>query len=135
MLYAMTVAGITTTGAFLDPNNVATGDNSRQNSSSFVANGSRPLSTNIQLDGAMDTSPYGNEISVLPNLEAIGEVQVITNAYSAEYGRAAGGVINFTTRSGTNQVHGALYEDFRNSAIRLDALSTHPALSPKAGCL
>jgi trimeric autotransporter adhesin len=121
LLYAMTVAGITTTGAFLDPNNVATGDNSRQNFSSFVVNGSRPLSTNIQLDGAMDTSPYGNEISVLPNLEAIGEVQVITNAYSAEYGRAAGGVINFTTRSGANQVHGALYEDFRNSALNANS--------------
>jgi trimeric autotransporter adhesin len=125
LLYAATVAGITTTGAFLDPNNVNTGDNTRQNFSSFVVNGSRPLSTNIQLDGAMDTSPYGNEISVLPNIEAIGEVQVITNAYSAEYGRAAGGVINFTTRSGTNQVHGALYEDFRNSALNANTFGNN----------
>lgn len=117
LLYAMLEAGMTPTGSFLDPNNVNTGDNSRSNYTSFVVNGAQPSSTNIQLDGSSNTSPYGNEIAVLPSREAIGEVRVITNAYSAEYGRAGGGVISFTTKSGTNQYHGTLYENFRNSYL------------------
>ena len=125
LLYAMLEAGVVTTGAFLDPNNVNTGDNSRQNYTSFVVNGAQPLSTNIQLDGAMNTSPYGNEIAVLPSREAIGEVRIITNAYSAEYGRAGGGVINFTTKSGTNEFHGALYENFRNSYLNANSFGNN----------
>jgi hypothetical protein len=117
LLYATLVAGVAPTGSFLDPNNVNTGDNSRQNFSSFVVNGSAPLTSNIQLDGAMDTSPYANEILVMPNIEAIAEANVITNAYSAEYGRSAGGVINLTTKSGTNSLHAVVYEDFRNTVL------------------
>ena len=121
LVYATMMAGVVPTGTFLDPNNVNTGDNARQNFSSFVVNGSRPVSSNIQLDGAMNTSPYINEIAVLPSLDAVGDVRVITNAYSAEYGRAGGGVINFTTKSGTNQTHGSLYENFRNSAMNANS--------------
>ncbi len=125
LLYAMLEAGVVTTGSFLDPQNVNTGDNSRQNYTSFVVNGAQPLSTNVQMDGAMNTSPYGNEIAVVPSREAIGEVRVITNAYSAEYGRAAGGVINFTTKSGTNQIHGSLYENFRNSDLNANSFGNN----------
>lgn len=111
LLTSSLVAGVVTTGTFMDPNNVNTGDNSRQNFTSFVVNGSAPLASNIQLDGAMDTSPYANEILVMPNLEAIAESSIVTDAYSAEYGRTAGGVINFTTKSGTDKYHFVLYED------------------------
>jgi hypothetical protein len=117
LLNATLVAGVVTTGSFMDPNNVNTGDNARQNFSSFVVNGSAPLSSNIQLDGATDTSPYANEILVMPNIEALAEANVITNAYSAEYGRSAGGVVNFTTKSGTNDFHAVLYEDYRNTEL------------------
>ena len=117
LLNTSLVAGVVTTGSFLDPNNVNTGDNARQNFSSFVVNGSAPLTSNIQLDGANDTSPYANEIIVMPNIESLAESNVITNAYSAEYGRTAGGVINFTTKSGSNTLHGALYEDYRNTDL------------------
>ena len=58
LLFAMTMAGVVTTGAFLDPNNVNTGDNSRQYFSGFTVNGSRPISSNIQLDGAFNTNGY-----------------------------------------------------------------------------
>ena len=117
LLNTSLVAGVVTTGSFLDPNNVNTGDNARQNFSSFVVNGSAPLTSNIQLDGANDTSPYANEIIVMPNIESLAESNVVTNAYSAEYGRTAGGVINFTTKSGSNTLHGALYENYRNTDL------------------
>jgi hypothetical protein len=125
LLYAMLEAGVVTTGSFLDPQNVNTGDGTRQNYTSFVVNGAQPLTTNVQMDGAMNTSPYENEIAVVPSREAIGEVRIITNAYSAEYGRAGGGVINFTTRSGTNQIHGSLYENFRNSDLNANSFGNN----------
>ena len=125
LIFAMTMAGVVTTGAFLDPNNVNTGDNSRQYFSGFTVNGSRPISSNIQLDGAFNTNGYVNEIAVIPARDAIGEVKVITNAYSAEYGRAGGGVINFTTRSGDNVVHGSLFENLRNSDLNANSFGNN----------
>src|SRR5215472_9845685 len=84
LVFAMTMAGVVTTGAFLDPNNVNTGDNARQYYSGFTVNGSRPISSNISLDGAFNTNGYVNEIAVIPARDAIAEAKVITNAYSAE---------------------------------------------------
>jgi trimeric autotransporter adhesin len=134
LLTSSLVAGVVTTGTFMDPNNVNTGDNSRQNFTSFVVNGSAPLASNIQLDGAMDTSPYANEILVMPNLEAIAESNIVTNAYSAEYGRTAGGVINFTTKSGTDKYHFVLYEDYRNTDLDANSFGNKDSnpIRPKA---
>src|SRR5262249_22514269 len=50
-------------------------------------------------------------------VEAVREFSVVTNSYSAEYGRATGGVINAVTKSGTNDVHGSLFYFHRNSAL------------------
>jgi Carboxypeptidase regulatory-like domain/TonB dependent receptor len=52
-----------------------------------------------------------------PNLEAIGEFQVMTSNFSAEYGRSVGGVINTHIKSGGNAIHGSLFEYFRNDAL------------------
>src|SRR5207245_2639150 len=54
---------------------------------------------------------------VLLGVEAVLEFQVLTNAYSAEFGRSSGGVINAVTRSGVNEYHGSLFEFHRNSAL------------------
>src|SRR5262249_60549234 len=54
---------------------------------------------------------------VLLGVEGILEFQVLTNAYSAEFGRSAGGVINAVTRSGKNSFNGSLFEFHRNSAF------------------
>jgi hypothetical protein len=53
---------------------------------------------------------------VLLGVEAVLEFQVLTNAYSAEFGRASGGVINAVTRSGNNSIHGSAFEFVRNSS-------------------
>ena len=52
-----------------------------------------------------------------PSVEAIGDMQVITNGASAEYGRAAGGIVDLSLKSGTNQLHGVLFEILQNTDL------------------
>ncbi|MCI0661235.1 MAG: carboxypeptidase regulatory-like domain-containing protein, partial [Acidobacteria bacterium] len=84
-------------------------------------NGARPEQNNFLLDGTDINNVYnktpGSVAGVLLGVEAILEFQVLTNAYSAEFGRSAGGVINAVTRSGTNDYHGSLFHFHRNSAL------------------
>src|SRR5438876_4809775 len=84
-------------------------------------NGARPEQNNFLLDGTDINNVYnktpGSAAGVLLGVEAVLEFQVLTNAYSAEFGRSAGGVINAVTRSGANSVHGSGFEFHRNSAF------------------
>src|SRR5439155_22513336 len=84
-------------------------------------NGARPEQNSFLLDGTDINNVYnktpGSSAGVLLGGEAVLEFQVLTNAYSAEFGRSAGGVINAVTRSGTNAVHGSGFEFYRNSAL------------------
>src|SRR5439155_21215171 len=84
-------------------------------------NGARPEHNNFLLDGTDINNVYnktpGSVGGVLLGVEAVLEFQVLTNAYSAEFGRSAGGVINAVTRSGGNQFHGSLFEFLRNSDL------------------
>jgi outer membrane receptor protein involved in Fe transport len=84
-------------------------------------NGARPEHNNFLLDGTDINNVYnktpGSAAGVLLGVEAVREFQVLTNAYSAEFGRSAGGVINAVTRSGTNDFHGSAFEFHRNSAL------------------
>lgn len=86
-------------------------------------NGARPEQSSFLLDGTDINNVYnktpGSVGGVLLGVDAVLEFQVLTNAYSAEFGRSAGGIINAVTRSGTNQLHGSLFEFLRNS--KLDA--------------
>lgn len=97
-------------------------------------NGARPEQNNFLLDGTDINNVYnktpGSAAGVLLGVDAVLEFQVLTNAYSAEFGRSAGGVINAVTRSGTNAIHGSVFEFHRNSA--LDARNFFdPAGQPK----
>ncbi|HMB27931.1 MAG TPA: TonB-dependent receptor [Blastocatellia bacterium] len=84
-------------------------------------NGARPEQNNFLLDGTDINNVYnktpGSVAGVLLGVEAILEFRVLTNAYSAEFGRSAGGVINAVTRSGQNRFNGSLFEFHRNSAF------------------
>ncbi len=84
-------------------------------------NGTRPEQSSFLLDGTDINDVYnktpGSVGGVLLGVEAVLEFQVLTNSYSSEFGRSAGGVINAVTRSGTNQVHGSLFEFLRNSDL------------------
>jgi hypothetical protein len=88
----------------------------------FNANGMRSTYNNFMLDGidnnAYSTSNQGfsNQVAQ-PSPDAIEQFQVITGNYSAEYGRVGGAVVNAVMRSGTNQIHGTVYEFLRNTDL------------------
>lgn len=69
------------------------------------------------LDGVPLNNAYINELSLIPTQDALQEFKVQTNNLDAEWGRFAGGIINFTTKSGTNQLHGTAYEYLRNTVL------------------
>ncbi|HSR05834.1 MAG TPA: carboxypeptidase-like regulatory domain-containing protein, partial [Bryobacteraceae bacterium] len=69
------------------------------------------------LDGAPLNVSYINAVILVPTTDAIQEFRVVTNNVSPEFGRFAGGIVNLTTRSGTNQFHGNLYEFLRNRSL------------------
>ena len=74
-------------------------------------------SVNFQLDGGNNTAGLRGTGNPSPNPEAVQEFRVLTNGYSAEYGRYSAGVVDVVTKSGTNQFHGALFEFFRNESL------------------
>ncbi len=78
-------------------------------------------SVNYYLDGGTNMSGLRNLGNAVPNPDAVQEFRVITNGYSAEFGRFAGGVVDVITKSGTNTLHGSLFEFLRN-----DKLNTSP---------
>jgi hypothetical protein len=93
-------------------------------SGAFTANGLRPAQNNYLLDGIDNNSNAvdflnGTNFVILPPVDAIQEFKVQTSNFSAEFGRSAGAVMNASIKSGTNNIHGAVWEFFRND--KLDA--------------
>ncbi len=86
----------------------------RRQSASFSVNGQDDTLNNYTIDGIDDNERIIGTIGVRPVVEAIQEITVQTNNYTAEAGRTAGGVVSIVTRAGTNQFHGSAYEYFRN---------------------
>ncbi|MEO8591739.1 MAG: TonB-dependent receptor [Candidatus Solibacter sp.] len=82
--------------------------------SGINASGTREDSTNYLVDGQNLSDMVQNQITFQPNIDSIQEFKVQTNAFSAEYGRNAGIVINAASKSGTNGLHGTAYEFVRN---------------------
>ena len=82
--------------------------------------GQRGRSTLVQVDGADNTDNSVNAARSTLSQEAVQEFQVITNSYAAEYGRAAGGVINVVSKSGTNTTHGNLFGFLRHRSFQAD---------------
>ncbi|HTM47356.1 MAG TPA: TonB-dependent receptor [Bryobacteraceae bacterium] len=95
---------------------------SQFNQANISINGGRPGANEILADGIPSSPPLVNPIqgfTVFPSVDAVQEFKVQTNSYSAEFGRSSGGIINLVFKSGTNQLHGSVYEFLRNS--KLDA--------------
>jgi len=88
---------------------------------SLSVGGSRAQSTDWLLDGNDNNELTGGGISILPSIDAIQEFKVLTYNYSAEFGTRAGPTVLVTTKSGSNKLHGSLFEFFRNT--KLDATS------------
>ena len=92
------------------------GQNQQNRGVGYAINGQRESGTEILLDGVENISIFSQSIGEDIPLDGTQEFSVITSNYSAEYGRASGGVINVTTRPGTNSYHGSGWEFNRLSA-------------------
>jgi len=92
--------------------------NGASNQVLFAVNGARTSANGWTVDGA-DNVDRGANLTLLnyPSVDAIAEFRVLRGTYSAEFGRAAGAMINVVTKSGTNAFHGDGYEFFRNDVL------------------
>jgi carboxypeptidase family protein len=82
-------------------------------------NGNRETANSFMVNGGDVGEAKNNGASVAPSLDSIQEFRVLTNSFDAEYGRRSGGIVNVVTKSGTNNLHGVIYEFLRNE--KLDA--------------
>ncbi len=87
----------------------------------FTVNGGRDSSNAIMMDGVPVTMNANtanmNANSAVPSVEGVEEFRIQTNSYSAEYGRSGGGILTIATKSGTNTLHGSVFEFLRNSKM------------------
>jgi hypothetical protein len=98
-------------------NGAASSEASTRGSFSLSVGGSRAQSTDWMLDGNDNNQLDEGGIAIFPNLDAVQEFKVLTYNYSAEYGERAGPTVLVTTKSGSNQFHGSLFEYFRNTDL------------------
>ena len=96
---------------------------------SLSVGGSRPNSTDWLLDGVDNNELTAGGIGVFSSIDDIQEFKVLTYTYSAEYGTRAGPTVLVTTKSGTNNFHGSLFEFVRNTS--LDAKGDFDTTTPK----
>src|SRR5256712_711579 len=84
--------------------------------------GMRDLSNQVTVDGADNINTVTGSQRATPAQEAVQEFRVVNNSFGAEYGRALGGIVNIVTKSGTNNLHGSVYDYFQNNALNARSL-------------
>ncbi len=113
----------------IDPRDVANGAN---RGAGFNINGQRSASTNILLDGADNNDTFTASVGQRVPLDSVQEFSVVSSAFTAEYGRAGGGVVNVVTKSGTNEFHGSAYEFNRVSKLSSNGFDNNAKGIPRA---
>jgi outer membrane receptor protein involved in Fe transport len=89
-----------------------------QGSTQIMVNGQHFSGTGYQLDGTENRDPILGIIVINPNFEAIGETKITSQNYDAEFGQAIAGVVSVQTKSGTNDLHGSLFEFRQNDLLQ-----------------
>ena len=84
--------------------------------------GMRDLSNQVTVDGADNINSATGSQRATPSQEAVQEFRVVNNSFGAEYGRALGGIVNIVTKSGTNNLHGSVYDYFQNNSLNSRSL-------------
>ena len=92
-------------------------DELRPGGTTIEANGARDSSNQLLIDGIDNTEMIAQTFIVRPAIDGLQEFKVLTNNAGAEFGRAGGAVVITSTKSGTNQFHGSLFEFLRNSVL------------------
>ena len=96
---------------------IAEAGGSLRNGQAYAVNGQRPESNNFLIDGANNFNGVDGGFVLKPPVDAIAEFRIITHSANAEFGNALGSTTNIITRSGTNQIHGTLWEFLRNDDL------------------
>ena len=125
-LFLLTLTPGVTTGRLAGDNTA-----SQSTTNNFRVNGGRGGTSEILIDGAANTGAYNNQVSAIPQVDAVQEFKVNTSPYAPEFGRTGGGVISFAIKSGTNQVHGTVHEFLRNSVLDANGFSANRAGQPR----
>ncbi|HSP70539.1 MAG TPA: carboxypeptidase regulatory-like domain-containing protein [Bryobacteraceae bacterium] len=94
-------------------------------------NGSRPRTNEYLYDGISVLQPEPGQVVYYPIVDGMEEFKVNINAYSPEYGRSNGGTVMVIGKSGSNQVHGSVFEFFRNEALNARNLFAQPGAKPQ----
>lgn len=104
----------------------------------FIGGGGQFSSNDVSLNGIDNNTFVTNGsigrqgIAIVPSVDAVQEFKVMTNNFAAEYGHAAGFIVSATTKAGTNQFHGALFEFLRNDAFDANNFFTNRAGLPRS---
>jgi hypothetical protein len=104
---------------------------SQSTTNNFRINGGRGATNEVLIDGAANTGTYNNQVSAIPQVDAVQEFKVNTSPYAAEFGRTGGGVISFAIKSGGNDYHGTMHEFLRNSVLDANGFNANRAGQPK----
>ncbi|HMC32175.1 MAG TPA: carboxypeptidase regulatory-like domain-containing protein, partial [Candidatus Angelobacter sp.] len=102
--------------ALLEPG-VTPHNNDDTSAGTYNIAGSRSDSVTFVLDGGVDNNLLSNGVVYTPNPDAVQEFRILTSNYTAEYGRNSGGIVSVVTKSGSNQIHGSIFEFNRNDAF------------------
>ncbi len=95
-------------------------------------NGGQNRNNEFLLDGAPNNANQsGNNIAYVPPADAVQEFKIATNSYDAQYGRTAGGVVNMSLKSGTNSLHGSVYEYYRRKWLDANSFLLNAQNKPK----
>jgi hypothetical protein len=105
--------------------------NTPEEAGTFSLAGAPAYSNNLTIDGLDNNDDRAARERFQPSLEAVAEVQVITNQFSAEYGRASGGRVNLRTRSGSKQFHGRGFYYFRDEALDANTFRNNSLSIPR----
>src|SRR5829696_6363099 len=95
-------------------------------------NGGQSSNNEFLLDGAPNNANQGgNNIAYVPPAAAVQEMKIATNSYDAQYGRTAGGVVNMSLKSGTNSLHGEVYDYMRRKGLAANSFILNTTSKPK----
>src|SRR5439155_15675403 len=98
---------------------------SPEEAGNFSLSGGPAYSNNITINGLDNNDDRAARERFQPSVEAVEEVQIITNQFSAEYGRASGGRINIRTRGGSNKYHGRGFYFFRDDWLNANTFNNN----------
>src|SRR4026207_2024079 len=105
--------------------------NTPEEAGTFSLAGAPAYSNNLTIDGLDNNDDRAARERFQPSLEAVAEVQVITNQFSAEYGRASGGRVNLRTRSGSKQFHGRGFYFFKDESLNANTFRNNSLGIPR----